>query len=212
MIAVIDNYDSFVHNLARYLVRLGNRTEVFRNDAISVDQLRALQPTAIIISPGPNTPSEAGVSMEVVRELHREIPILGVCLGHQAIGEALGATVRRSAPAHGRSSTIFHDRVNEFRRMPSQFDAGRYHALVIDPSTVPASLAVSAWTEDGTIMAVRHRQYPVCGWQFHPESVLTPLGSRLLESVLTDMHEWQASLLPDAVTNLEATGGVKRAS
>lgn len=187
MIAVIDNYDSFVHNLSRYVVRLGYRTTVVRNDAISVAELQALRPQAIVISPGPCTPAEAGISLEIVRQLHAMIPILGVCLGHQAIAEALGGSVFRSPPVHGRSSKVHHDGRAEFRDVSEPFEAGRYHSLSVDRATLPACLSVSAWLEDGTMMAIRHRRYPVIGWQFHPESVLTPLGEHLLGSAFTYM-------------------------
>jgi anthranilate synthase/aminodeoxychorismate synthase-like glutamine amidotransferase len=184
MLLLIDNFDSFVYNLARYLEELGRETLVVRNNAIDIDRIRALAPEAIVISPGPRDPPRAGISMEVVRELAAEIPILGVCLGHQAIGAALGASVVRGDPVHGRTGMVHHDGTGIFHGIPSPFRAARYHSLVVSPAGLPPCLEVAARLEDGTIMALRHREHPVVGVQFHPESVLTQHGHRLLENFL----------------------------
>jgi len=185
MILLIDNYDSFAHNLARYFRRLGATTSVVRNDAIDVPDLRQLAPQAIVISPGPCTPQQAGCSLDVVRDLAGEIPILGVCLGHQAIGEALGGkVVRATHPMHGRTSLIEHQRSGLFAGLPSPLTVGRYHSLVIDPLSLPKELEVTATTRNGTIMAVAHRQWPLWGVQFHPESILTEGGYPLLANFL----------------------------
>ena len=185
MILLIDNYDSFVHNLARYLRRLGVETRVVRNDTISVTNIRKLQPQAIVISPGPCTPTEAGCSVDVVRQLGSEFPILGVCLGHQAIGQALGGSIVRAAqPMHGRASAIQHGGDGLFQSLPSPLTVGRYHSLVIDPERLPTELQVTARTEDGIIMAIAHRAWPVWGVQFHPESILTDGGYQILANFL----------------------------
>lgn len=185
MILLLDNYDSFVHNLARYFHRLGQDTRVVRNDAIDCEGVRTLRPAAIVISPGPCTPSEAGCSLDVVRRLAGEIPILGVCLGHQAIAAALGATIARAAePMHGRTSHIHHDGSSVFAGLPSPFCVCRYHSLVVDEATLPSELRVAARTNDGTVMAIVHRSLPVVGVQFHPESVLTEYGYHLLAAFL----------------------------
>lgn len=185
MILLIDNYDSFVHNLARYLRRLGQETRVVRNDAIDAAAALALQPQAIVLSPGPCTPTEAGASLEIVRELGSRVPILGVCLGHQAIGAALGGRiVRASEPMHGRSSLVRHDRRGLFTGLPNPLTVGRYHSLVIDRATLPPELAVTAEADDGTIMAIAHREWPLYGVQFHPESILTEGGYPLLSNFL----------------------------
>jgi anthranilate synthase/aminodeoxychorismate synthase-like glutamine amidotransferase len=185
VILLIDNYDSFVHNLARYLRRLGQETLVVRNDRITVAEIERLAPAAIVISPGPCSPAEAGVSVPVVRELHERFPILGICLGHQSIGAAFGARVVRAAePMHGRASLIRHDNAGLFHRLPNPLRVGRYHSLVLDRQNWPNSLVADAWTLDGTVMSVRHRQSAVYGLQFHPESVLTECGYLLLERFL----------------------------
>ena len=185
MILLIDNYDSFVYNLARYVRELGETPLVRRHDAVSCDDVKALAPTHIIISPGPCTPDEAGISTEVVRRLGADTPILGICLGHQCIGVAYGADiVRARRPMHGKTSRITHTGTGIFADVPSPFLATRYHSLVIDPSTVPAELETIATAEDGEIMGVCHRSYPVVGLQFHPESVLTEHGYRLVASFL----------------------------
>jgi anthranilate synthase component 2 len=185
MILLIDNYDSFVFNLARYFERLGQATRVVRNDAIDVGEIAALQPAAVVLSPGPCTPDEAGCSLEIVRQLAGQVPILGICLGHQAIGAALGARVVRAAePVHGRTSPVFHDGRGVFAGLPSPIIACRYHSLVVERSTLPAELEVSAWTADGTIMGIRHRAHCLVGLQFHPESILTDSGYGLLAGFL----------------------------
>ncbi|QDT66214.1 anthranilate synthase component II [Calycomorphotria hydatis] len=185
MILLIDNYDSFVHNLARYLRELGRDTTVVRNDAVDVADIRKLQPEAIVLSPGPCTPAEAGVSLDVVRSLHAEIPILGVCLGHQTIAAALGGKVSRaSEPVHGRFSLVHHDGTGLFAGLPSPFRAGRYHSLVVPEESLGDDLFVNARTADGVVMGLRHRTSPLHAVQFHPESVLTEHGYDLLANFL----------------------------
>jgi anthranilate synthase/aminodeoxychorismate synthase-like glutamine amidotransferase len=184
MILVIDNYDSFTYNLVQYLGELGAEVRVVRNDATSVDAIAALRPAQIMISPGPGRPEEAGVSMAVIRELGETTPILGVCLGHQAIGAAFGGSVvRATAPMHGKTSTIEHDGRGVFSGIDGPFVASRYHSLVVADEGLPADLVVSARTRgDRTIMGLRHRAWPVHGVQFHPESILTPEGRRILRN------------------------------
>ncbi len=186
MVLVIDNYDSFTYNLVQYLGELGATLQVRRNDEVTVEEVVALRPEKILISPGPGRPESAGVSLEVRRRLGAGTPILGVCLGHQAIGMAYGGTVcRADAPMHGKISTIEHDGKGVFAGITAPFEAGRYHSLMIAADDVPADLEVAARTkEDGTIMAVRHRTHPVHGVQFHPESVLTNEGRRILRNFL----------------------------
>jgi anthranilate synthase/aminodeoxychorismate synthase-like glutamine amidotransferase len=182
MILLIDNYDSFVYNLARYARELGFEPLVVRHDAISIDAIAGLAPSHIVISPGPCSPTEAGISTDVVRRLGPTIPILGVCLGHQCIGAAYGAMIVRAArPMHGKPSCIYHDGRGIFTGLPSPFQAARYHSLAIARTSVPRALRVTATTEDGEIMAVEHERHPVVGVQFHPESVLTEHGYRLLD-------------------------------
>jgi anthranilate synthase/aminodeoxychorismate synthase-like glutamine amidotransferase len=190
MILLIDNYDSFVYNLARYVRELGETPLVRRHDAITVDEILALAPTHIIISPGPCSPNEAGISTDVVRRVGPHIPILGVCLGHQCIGAAYGGEiVRAGLPMHGKTSRIHHSGTGLFSGIPNPFLATRYHSLVIAPASVPPALEVTATSEDGEIMAVRHLQHPVYGVQFHPESVLTEHGYRLLDHFLHGLPE-----------------------
>jgi len=182
---MIDNYDSFTYNLVQYLGELGAAVDVRRNDAVTVDEVAALAPDAIVISPGPCTPREAGVSVPVIERYAGRIPILGVCLGHQAIGAAFGGTILRAPRImHGKTSPIRHDGRGLFAGLPDPFDATRYHSLVIDPASVPASLEVCAWTAEQEIMGVRHREAFVEGVQFHPESILTCEGKRLLGNFL----------------------------
>lgn len=185
MILLIDNYDSFVHNLARYVRELDLSTQIVRNDALTVEQVVALNPTAIILSPGPCTPHEAGISMAIVQRLTGRIPILGVCLGHQAIAAALGGLVVRAVePVHGRSSWIRHEETPLFAGISNPFQAARYHSLIVEESRLPAELRVTARTTDGIPMAIEHQQALVFGVQFHPESVLTQFGHQLLANFL----------------------------
>jgi anthranilate synthase component 2 len=185
MILLLDNYDSFVYNLARYVRELGETPAVHRNDALTVEDVAAMAPSHVIISPGPCSPSEAGISTDLVRRLGATIPILGVCLGHQCIGAAYGGEiVRAGQPMHGKTSMIHHRGEGLFRGLPSPFRATRYHSLVIAPASVPEELEVTASSEDGEIMAVQHRRHPVYGVQFHPESVLTEHGYRLVDHFL----------------------------
>ncbi|MDB5384561.1 MAG: pabA [Planctomycetaceae bacterium] len=185
MILLLDNYDSFVFNLARYLEELGCATQVVRNDAVSVGEIERLCPQAIVISPGPCTPNEAGISLEVIRQLGPAIPILGVCLGHQAISAALGGAVIRAAePVHGRTSWITHHARNVFSGLANPFRAMRYHSLIVSPDALPAELSIVAWTTDGVPMALEHRSWPLFGVQFHPESILTEGGHQLLANFL----------------------------
>jgi anthranilate synthase component 2 len=190
MVLMIDNYDSFTYNLVQYLGELGEDVRVVRNDALDVAQIRRLRPTHIVVSPGPGTPDQAGVTLEVIRQLGGEIPLLGVCLGHQAIGQAFGGRVVRARRImHGKTSPIQHHGRGVFSGLPSPFEATRYHSLVVEPSTLPACLEVTAWTEtaDGEIeeiMGLRHRALPIEGVQFHPESILTQFGHDLLRNFL----------------------------
>ncbi len=185
MILVIDNYDSFTYNLVQYLGELGAEPRVCRNDAINIDQIRELKPERIVISPGPGVPTDAGITLEVVREFAGKLPILGVCLGNQAIGEAFGGRVVRAATLmHGKTSEICHDSATIFRGLPYRFKATRYHSLIVEKEGLPDSLEVSATTPDGLIMGLRHREYPVEGVQFHPESVMTEHGKKLLQNFL----------------------------
>jgi anthranilate synthase/aminodeoxychorismate synthase-like glutamine amidotransferase len=188
MLLMIDNYDSFTYNLVQYLGELGADVEVRRNDAITLDEIAARRPEGIVVSPGPCTPKEAGVSVPVIERFVGEIPILGVCLGHQAIGAALGGDiVRAQRIMHGKTSPIHHDGRGVFRNLTNPFDATRYHSLVIDRATLPAELEVSAWTAEGEIMGVRHRRLPLEGVQFHPESILTLEGKQLLRNFLDSL-------------------------
>lgn len=185
MILVIDNYDSFTYNLVQFLGELGANLQVYRNDQITVDQIRALRPEKIVISPGPCTPNEAGVSLDVIRELGSEIPILGVCLGHQSIGQAYGgAVVRAPYLMHGKTSPVHHSGDPLFSGLPSPFIAMRYHSLIVRREDLPECLTVTAETADGIVMAVRHRTHPVLGLQFHPESIATAGGKQILANFL----------------------------
>ena len=185
MILLIDNYDSFVFNLARYFERLGQETLVMRNDELDVAEVRRMRPSAVVLSPGPCGPQQAGCSLDVVRELHAEAPILGVCLGHQVIAAALGGTVSRSSePVHGRDSLVFHEGGGVFAGLPNPLRCGRYHSLMVDEPSLPRCLEVLARTADGTVMAIAHRDLPVIGLQFHPESILTESGYELLAAFL----------------------------
>jgi anthranilate synthase/aminodeoxychorismate synthase-like glutamine amidotransferase len=185
MILMIDNYDSFTYNLVQYLGELGAALTVHLNDAITVEEVTCLRPTGIVVSPGPGTPRDAGISMAVIRALGGQVPVLGVCLGHQAIGEVYGGVVERApVPVHGKTARIHHDGRGLFAGQPSPFEATRYHSLVVRRAGLPACLEVSAETEDGLIMALRHRDLPVEGVQFHPESILTEPGKALLRNFL----------------------------
>jgi len=185
MLVMIDNYDSFTYNLVQYLGELGADVRVFRNDAVTVGDVAAMRPQQIVISPGPCTPNEAGISVALIRELAGRIPILGVCLGHQSIGAAFGGRiVRAERIMHGKTSPILHDGRTIFDRLPNPFDATRYHSLLIERSTIPSCLEISAWTAEGEIMGVRHREVLVEGIQFHPESILTLEGKNLLRNFL----------------------------
>jgi anthranilate synthase/aminodeoxychorismate synthase-like glutamine amidotransferase len=183
MIIVLDNYDSFTFNLVQYLGEMNVELHVVRNDKITIDEIRRLRPEAIVISPGPCTPREAGISVPLVKELYAEFPILGVCLGHQSIGEAFGGDIiKAQSVVHGKTSEILHDGRGIFRSIPNKFRATRYHSLVIDPQTIPEVLEVTATTMDGVIMGVQHTKYPVFGVQFHPESIATEHGKTLLRN------------------------------
>src|SRR5439155_2963854 len=188
MILVIDNYDSFTYNLVQYLGELGADIKVMRNDAVTLEEVAAAKPSRIVISPGPGRPEHAGVTMRVIREFGRTTPILGVCLGHQAIGAVFGASVvRAGTPMHGKTSTIEHDGRGVFKGLGDSFVASRYHSLVVAQDGLPGELEVSARTrEDGSIMGLRHRDWPVHGVQFHPESILTGEGRRILRNFLDD--------------------------
>jgi para-aminobenzoate synthetase component 2 len=186
MILVIDNYDSFTYNLVQYLGELGVEQTVARNDAITLDEIEESQPDAIVISPGPCTPREAGISVDVVRRFHSGIPILGVCLGHQAIAEAFGGkVVKANQIFHGKTSEIQHEGKGLFKKIPSPFTAARYHSLVVEEKSFPESLQITAWASDGTIMGLKHRKHPSFGVQFHPESIATQHGKHLLKNFLS---------------------------
>ena len=190
MLAMIDNYDSFTWNLVQYFGELGEEVEVFRNDAVTPQEIAALEPGYLVISPGPGTPNEAGISLEVIRHFAGKVPILGVCLGHQCIGQLFGGTIVRAPRImHGKVSPVRHGGAGIFRGLPEPLQSTRYHSLVIDPDSVPAELEVTAWTEDGTggreaIMGVCHRELPIEGVQFHPESILSDAGHQLLQNFL----------------------------
>jgi len=185
VILLLDNYDSFTYNLAQYLGELGCEVEVHRNDKISVDEIARRKPERIVISPGPCTPQEAGISMELVSELAGKFPILGVCLGHQAIGAAFGGKIKRAPELfHGKTSEIHHDNKGVFRDLADPFTATRYHSLIVERKSLPRELMITAETDDGIIMGVRHRRHKIEGVQFHPESVLTESGKKLLKNFL----------------------------
>jgi len=185
MILLIDNYDSFTYNLAHCVAQFGQEVIVRRNDSISVEDIRDLRPAALFISPGPRSPEEAGITVEAIRHFHQIFPILGVCLGHQAIGYAFGGeVVRAERIRHGKTSLIFHDGQTIYRGLPNPFEAVRYHSLIVDGKTMPDCLEISAWTEEGEIMGLRHRRYQAEGVQFHPESILTSCGSRIVENFI----------------------------
>ena len=189
MILMIDNYDSFTYNLVQYLGELGEELAVVRNDQITLQKVRSLKPTAIVISPGPGSPSDAGMSNELIRTFGETTPILGVCLGHQCIGEVYGGqVVRAKRLMHGKTSQILHDGAWLFRNLPNPFEATRYHSLIVRREGLPRSLSVTAWTKEGEIMGLRHKRFPVYGVQFHPESILTKAGKDLLRNFLGLAH------------------------
>ena len=184
-VVIVDNYDSFTYNLFQYLAEAGAKVDVYRHDQITVDGIRDLNPSHVVISPGPKTPDEAGISLDVIREMAGEVPILGVCLGHQAIGQAFGGTVVRGAePVHGKTSEIAHDGRTLFTGLPDPMTATRYHSLVVERASLPDVLEVSAWCDGDVIMGLRHKTLPVEGVQFHPESILTGEGRSLLGNFL----------------------------
>ncbi len=185
MLLMIDNYDSFTYNLVQYLGELGQDLKVYRNNKITIPELERMRPERIVISPGPGTPRDAGISIDVIRHFAGKVPLLGVCLGHQSIGAAFGGdVVRASSLMHGKTSMIHHDKKTIFSGLPDLFEATRYHSLIIKRETLPTLLEVSAWTDDGIIMGVRHKQFKVEGVQFHPESILTEVGKDLLRNFL----------------------------
>jgi anthranilate synthase component 2 len=184
-VLLIDNYDSFTYNLYQYLCELGAEVDVRRNDALRVDEAAALRPDKIVVSPGPCTPAEAGISVQIIRELGPQIPTLGVCLGHQALGAAFGGTVVRAPTVmHGKLSPIRHSGQGVFSGLPDPFVATRYHSLIVRRDDLPAELEITAWTDDGLIMGLRHREHPIEGVQFHPESIMTEHGKAMLHTFL----------------------------
>lgn len=186
MLLLIDNYDSFTYNLYQYLAELGADVQVRRNDQVTLDEIEAMQPDQIVVSPGPCTPTEAGMSCQIIETFGPRIPTLGVCLGHQAVGQVYGGSiVRAPEPRHGKTSLIYHQGQGVLRSLPQPFEANRYHSLIVERSTLPPALEITAVTEDGLIMGLRHRTYPVEGVQFHPESIMTPVGKDLLRNFLS---------------------------
>ena len=185
MILMIDNYDSFTYNLVQYLGELGENLKVYRNDKITVKEIRKLKPDAIVISPGPGTPQDAGISVDAIRELQGKMPILGVCLGHQAIGYCFGGRIIRAKNLmHGKTSKIHHKGEAIFKGLPNPFEATRYHSLLVDSKNFPKELEILAWTKEKEIMGLRHRRFPIYGVQFHPESIMTKVGKQLLQNFL----------------------------
>lgn len=185
MLLMLDNYDSFTYNLVQYFLELGEEVEVYRNDAITVEGIRNLKPQRLVISPGPCSPDEAGISVEAIQKLAGEIPLLGVCLGNQSIGQAFGGRVVRSDNLmHGKTSPVFHDGTGLFRDVANPFNATRYHSLIVERKTLPASLSITAWTEEQEIMGMEHVELPLWGIQFHPESILTTEGKKILRNFL----------------------------
>ena len=191
MLVMIDNYDSFTYNLYQYLSELGAEVKTFRNDKITLEEIEDLAPQGIVISPGPSTPLQAGISNDVIRHFGPKLPTLGVCLGHQCVGHVYGAKVDRAGEIrHGKTSMIHHNGAGVLSGLPQPFEAIRYHSLVIYPETVPECLEVTAWTENGLIMGLRHKEYPVEAVQFHPESIMTPDGKHLLQNFLDRVEEY----------------------
>ena len=192
VVLVIDNYDSFTYNLVQYLGELGAPLMVRRNNEITLPEIAQLNPVAAVLSPGPGTPADAGICKDLLLELGPTLPTLGVCLGHQCLGEAFGGTVRRASQVmHGKVSRVLHQEQSVFRGIPSPFIATRYHSLVVERDGLPSELEVTAWTDDGTVMGLRHRQYPLAGVQFHPEAILTEHGHELLANFLQDARTWR---------------------
>jgi anthranilate synthase component II len=190
MIVIIDNYDSFTYNIVQTIGGLGVEVRVFRNDTVDVSYIEGLKPDRLLISPGPCTPAKAGISIEAIRHFAGRIPILGVCLGHQSIGDAFGGeTVRASRLMHGKTSLISHDSLGVFTNLPNPFEAMRYHSLVVNEATLPACLEITAKSEQGELMGLRHKELPIEGVQFHPESIMTPDGVQLLKNFLADNYE-----------------------
>ena len=185
MLLMIDNYDSFTYNLVQFLRELGEEVEVYRNDKISLEEIEKLAPARLVVSPGPCTPNDAGISVDVIKRFAGKLPILGVCLGHQSIGQAFGGkVVRADRLMHGKTSPVFHDNRELFVGLPDPFDATRYHSLLVERSSLPECLEITAWTAEGEIMGMRHRDLPVWGMQFHPESILTVSGMDMLKNFL----------------------------
>lgn len=185
MILMIDNYDSFTYNLVQYLSELGGKLVVYRNDKISIEEIKKLKPSHIVISPGPGRPREAGISEKVIDEFGRHIPLLGVCLGHQAIGEVFGGNVIRADKLmHGKTSMIYHNDNPIFKGLSNPFEATRYHSLIVEKKSLPDTLQVTAWTKDNEIMGLAHKKFPIWGVQFHPESILTKEGKQLLKNFI----------------------------
>lgn len=191
MFLIIDNYDSFVHNLARYFENAGQKTRIIRNDKITIDEIRALKPKALILSPGPRAPKDAGICVDAIKALCTEMPILGICLGHQAIGEAFGAeTSRAGTPIHGKASEIKHNQKTIFKNLPTPMLVGRYHSLILEPAKDSPLNITARTTDDNEIMAVQHKNLPVYGLQFHPESILTSHGENLIENFIKLTANW----------------------
>ncbi|MFA5411098.1 MAG: aminodeoxychorismate/anthranilate synthase component II [Candidatus Omnitrophota bacterium] len=185
MILMIDNYDSFTYNLVQYLGMLGAKVKVFRNDKISLSGIKKLKPAKIVISPGPGRPEDAGISCAVIKEFAGKIPILGVCLGHQCLGYVYGGRIVNAKKLmHGKTSLIYHNRQTIFKAIPNPFEATRYHSLIVEKKNLPASLEITAWTKEGEIMGLKHKEYPLWGVQFHPESILTKAGKNILANFL----------------------------
>jgi anthranilate synthase/aminodeoxychorismate synthase-like glutamine amidotransferase len=190
MILMIDNYDSFTYNLVQYIAQLGCEVVVYRNDEITVDEIAGLNPAAIFLSPGPCSPKEAGITVDVIKAYHKTIPMMGVCLGHQSIGYAFGGNVIRAERImHGKTSPVHHNNETIFKGLPNPFIAGRYHSLIVEKSSLPSCLEITAETPEGEIMGLRHREYLVEGIQFHPESILTPNGKRIIRNFLNMIGE-----------------------
>ncbi len=186
MILMIDNYDSFTYNLVQYFGELKADLKVYRNDALTIEKIKKMRPQQIVISPGPGRPEDAGISVDIIKELSPKIPILGVCLGHQAIGYAFGGKIISAKELmHGKTSQIYHEKGSLFKSIPNPFEATRYHSLVIERKTLPQCLAITAWTKDKEIMGVQHKKFPLWGVQFHPESILTKFGRDILKNFLT---------------------------